>query len=402
MQNPHDRSRIVIIDALRGFALAGVALTHMAEQYVAGPHPDSFMSGINGPIDQIALGLIQFFLVGKFFALFSVLFGLSFAIQMDSAARRNIDFSARFLWRAMLLLLIGYAHHLFYRGDILLVYALLAPFLIPFHKVSDRWLFVVAIVIFSGIPRFIVFAVLGTEGLFGLPLDLDTSREADYFRTISGGSLLAVFEANGVYGLLTKWNYQIAGSSRLFHTFAYFLLGLWLGRSGLLRNSQDSLQTIKTMIKRFALAWILLAILTTAAFATMPQPVDFGSWHFVIAFNFVDLANLCMAAVIGLTFVVLFHKTNWNPRLAFFAPYGRMALTNYLLQSLIGTFLLFGWGLGLLGEVRSGLLILLAMGMIAIQAQLSKIWLRHFQYGPLEWLWRSGTFLHLQPFRKHD
>ncbi len=130
--------RINSVDALRGFALAGVVLVHMVEQYIAGPAPEGFMEGVNGIPDQIVQGLLQIFFSGKFFALFSIIFGLSFAIQMQSAEKKNVKFGWRFLWRAVLLFVIGFVHQLFYRGDILTVYAVLAPFLIPFLQDPDQ------------------------------------------------------------------------------------------------------------------------------------------------------------------------------------------------------------------------------------------------------------------------
>ena len=135
------KNRLIIIDALRGFSLAGVAIAHIVEQYIAGPPMEGLQETANqGLIDGIVSGFLGIFITGKFFSLFSILFGLSFFIQMDSAEQKGKSFGGRFLWRAILLFIIGYAHHLLYRGDILTIYAVLVPFLIPFHKVSTKWL----------------------------------------------------------------------------------------------------------------------------------------------------------------------------------------------------------------------------------------------------------------------
>ena len=131
-------NRINSIDALRGFALAGVVLVHMVEQYIAGPAPEGFLEGLNGIPDQIVQGFIQLFLTGKVFALFSILFGLSFTIQMQSAEKKGVKFGGRFLWRAVLLFIIGYFHQLFYRGDILTIYAVLALSLIHISEPTRR------------------------------------------------------------------------------------------------------------------------------------------------------------------------------------------------------------------------------------------------------------------------
>jgi len=88
--------------------------------------------------------------------------------------------------------------------------------------------------------------------------------------------------------------------------------------------------------------------------------------------------------------------------LSFFAPYGRMALTNYVSQAIVGTFLLYGWGLGLCDHIRTLYLFFMAIVLVIVQTYACKIWLNYFKYGPLEWLWRSGTYLKIQSFRKED
>jgi len=106
--------RIVLVDSLRGFALAGVAVVHLTQRYITFRYPEGYLEGLDSLPDYIVTGLINLFFVGKSFALFSILFGLSFTIQMQSAEQRGENFSLRFLWRAALLFIIGYGHHLLY------------------------------------------------------------------------------------------------------------------------------------------------------------------------------------------------------------------------------------------------------------------------------------------------
>lgn len=392
--------RIIIIDALRGFSLAGVALVHMVERYVAGPRPQALLEGLDSGPDMFIGGLVGFICSGKFFSLFSILFGLSFFIQMDSAAKRGTDFSLRFLWRGVLLFAIGYIHQLFYRGDILTIYALLVPLLIPFHKVPAKWLLGIAALIFLGIPRFISFAVFGNEALFGLPSGFENPLEATYVTLLDSGSFMELAEQNAIYGMKSKMNFQLLYFGRFYYTFGYFLLGLWLGKIGLFKQISDYLPLIKKALKWSALACIPIFISVGATFATAPQPVDFSSWQHIFAFNFMDWLNIAMTAIIGCLFIIGYQKEKWEKRLSFFAPYGRMALTNYVLQSIIGSFLLFGWGLGLITSLRTLYLFLLAIILIVLQTLFSKYWLANFKYGPLEWLWRCGTYLKWQPFLK--
>jgi uncharacterized protein len=138
-------SRIEIIDALRGLALAGIFICHMTENYIGSMSPQSFNESVHvGIIDDIIDGLIVFFLRGKFIALFSFLFGLSFFIQMDNGVKKGVQFGGRFLWRLIILLAVGYIHSLFYRGDILTIYAVLGMFLIPFYSINNKWILGIA------------------------------------------------------------------------------------------------------------------------------------------------------------------------------------------------------------------------------------------------------------------
>ena len=402
MTNTVETKRIISIDSLRGFALAGVVLVHIVEQYIAGPWPDGFMEGVNSLPDQIIQGILQIFFTGKFFALFSILFGLSFAIQMQSADKKNIKFHSRFLWRAVLLFIIGYTHQLFYRGDILTIYAVLAPFIIPFYRIQTKWLLITAGLIFLGIPRFIAFQVFGSDSLTGVHSMMGNNHELvkSYFETIQNGSIIDVFKTNATYGMLTKIDFQMSFFGRFYYTFGYFLIGLWLGKIGVFRDIEAHAKKIKTILL-WTIVGLLVSIgLTAVAFATAPQPLDTSSWQFVFAMNFFDWVNISMTTIILCGFLLLYQKEAWKKRMSFFAPYGRMALTNYTLQSVIGTFIFFGWGLGYLGQIRSLYLFFLGLIIIVLQTLISKYWLTYFKYGPLEWLWRCGTYLKWQPFLK--
>jgi len=391
--------RIQSVDALRGFALSGVVLVHMVEQYIAGPTPEGFMEGVNGLPDQIVHGLLQLFVTGKFFALFSILFGLSFAIQMQSAERKNIRFEGRFLWRAVLLFVIGYIHQLFYRGDILTIYAVLAPFIIPFYRIPTKWLLVVAGFIFLGIPRFFSYMIFGGETVTGIHSVMENDNELirAYFDTIQHGSLVDVFRVNATYGMLTKIDFQLSFFGRFYYTFGYFLIGLWLGRIGLFHQISAFAKKIKNILLWSIAGMLISVVLTFAVFASMPQPIDNSSWQFVLGMNFMDWINLAMTIIIFCSFLLLFQREAWEKRLLFFAPYGRMALTNYVGQSILGTYIFFGWGLGYLGQIRYSILFLMAILIIIVQTLLSKYWLNVFFYGPLEWLWRCGTYMKWQP-----
>lgn len=396
------RTRVLIIDALRGFALAGVGLVHMREQYIASMAPVNLMEVTNTLFDSILDGVISFFIIGKFFALFSLLFGLSFFIQMNSAAQRNQKFELRFLWRAILLFGIGFIHQLFYKGDILTIYALLVPFLIPFYRVSSKWILFTAGIFLISVPRFLVFLIHGNESFFGLPpmMGIENQVNMDYITLLKTGSLTEIFRNNGTLGFLQKMDFQLGIFARFYLTFGYFLIGLWLGKIGLFTDLAKQVKQIKKTLWKAVIGLVIAFGFTALFFSQAPQPVDFKHWLHILGINAYTWSNIALTALILCGFLLIFRNRQKGPFFNLLVPYGRMALTNYVLQSIIATGLLFGWGVGLLGQLQMRYLVIIAILLILLQMIASKIWLRHFRYGPLEWLWRSGTYLQWQQFRK--
>ena len=398
------RKRIVIIDALRGLALAGILICHMVENYIGAPAPESFNEAVRpGLADSILDGLIFFFLRGKFIALFSFLFGLSFFIQMDNAAQKGVDYGRRFLWRLVILSIIGYVHSLFYRGDILTIYAMLGVFLIPFYKLSDRWVLGFAALLFLGLGRLIVFSMTKGNSIWGAPMNFasDAPWVLEYYDTLKNGSLLDVFEANAMNGHQDKWDFQYSIFGRGYYTFAFFLVGLYVGRSGFFQRYEQEKRLTKRLLIWSTVILIISMALTALTFASMGTEVTMDNWTAMAGLTAMDVANTAMTFIWIGVFVILYRKAKAGKWLSKFAPYGRMALTNYVLQSVIATALLYGWGAGLIGELRHLYTFLLAILLIIFQVWYSKWWLKRYRYGPLEWFWRSLTFFRRFPIRKN-
>lgn len=396
--------RIEIIDALRGIALAGILICHMVEQYLGAGAPMSHYEAVSSSIaDQVIDGCIGIFLRGKFIALFSFLFGLSFFIQMNTGAKNGVAYGGRFLWRLLLLLGIGYVHSLFYRGDILTIYAMLGLFLIPFYKFSNTWVLGVSLALFLGIGRYVLFFFTKGEHLFldVDPMDMEAPRVLEYYNIIKQGSLSEVFASNAWEGHLDKLNYQYGIFGRGYFTFAFFLIGLYVGRSGFFQNFKEEQKFTKKILIGSSLLLVLAIGITAAAFISLGPEVTMTNWIAMIGLSGMDLANLAMTLIYIAIFVMVYRKIKLEKWLAKFAPYGRMALTNYVVQSIVGTALLYGWGLGYLGELQNKYTLLIAIIFIILQIWVSKIWLQHFRYGPLEWLWRSLTFFKLFPIKKN-
>lgn len=394
--------RIEIVDALRGFSLAGIVIVHMVENYIAGPPPSAFAEVANqGIADSIVDGFILFLLRGKFFALFSFLFGLSFFIQMDNAARKNQYFGGRFLWRLILLLVIGYLHSLFYAGDILTIYAMLGILLIPFYKIGTKWIVALAALLFLGLGRYVFFTVNGGDPIFGL-MDYtpDSPSLMEYYNTLKNGSLLDVFSTNGYASHLNKFDFQFGVFGRGYLTFGFFLLGMIIGRIGFFKTYEDNKKFVKrTLIWSIVLYFVSIGLMAVT-FGSLGENVTFDNWVAMVGLSAYDLNNVAMTFILICLFVMLYKRIKPKKWLSTFIPYGRMALTNYFLQSVIGTFILFGWGLGYLGKLRNIYTFAIAIVIIVFQVLFSKWWLKRYQYGPLEWIWRSATFFKRFPMRK--
>ena len=396
-------ARIHNIDALRGFALAGVAVIHLVTEFVAGPVPEAYQNpAFENWLDNGVHTFLDLFIDGKFFSIFSILFGLSFSIQMRSAQRKGDNFALRFLWRSALLFAIACLHQAFFRGDILMIYAFLSLFLIPFHQISPKWVLIVSGIFLLSIPRMAVYFSLARSGTLGLVPTVGSVEITQYYETLRSGTLLEVFSQNLQNGFLTKLNAQAGPQGRLYLTFGYFLLGLWIGRMGILKDLDKNLVFIKRVFVGSLIVLVLASFLQNILFQYFPKPVDLSKWQHVVGLNIKDWVNTSLTLCIICSFMLFYRMPIGEKVLNFFSPYGRMALTNYIMQSVLGTFLLFGWGLGLMGQFRPILLFVFACILFVGQCLLSKWWLQQFKYGPLEWVWRSATYFKLQPFVKRS
>lgn len=394
--------RLDIVDALRGFSLIGIAIVHFMEQYLGGPPPASIGNYTqhlppDGVLDTISFILIR----GKFFALFSFLFGLSFALQMErSEVRTGKDFRLRFAWRLVILFGIGLLHHLIYRGDILTIFAMLGLPLLLFYKIPDKWVFIITIILMLGVPRFILYTT-GYEPFKSYVPDWNSKQDdpevLTHWNAAKSGDWATLATINLTDGFPMKMNFQFGSVGRAYQTFAWFLLGLLAGRRRFFENFDANRSLIRQVFK-----WSIISFFSTIALAaaifipfgkTMPE-----SLQFLIGNTMNDLNSIAMTLFYITAFMILFHREKWQRRLGKLAPFGRMALTNYVTQTLIGATILFGFGL--LGSIGNSITLPIAIAVIILQIWWSKVWLRHFNYGPLEWLWRSLTWFKWQNFRK--
>ncbi|HTH54553.1 MAG TPA: DUF418 domain-containing protein [Cyclobacteriaceae bacterium] len=399
-KNLLDKSnRIEIIDVLRGFSLLGIAMVHFTEQYYAGPTPEAMAKLTpHGIADQVVDVITGLFIRGKFFTIFSFLFGLSFFIQLDRSDKPN-SFFFRFAWRLIVLMGIGFVHSLHYRGDILTIYAVLGFGLLLVYKLPDKALLFVALFLVFDFPAFLTRVV---QTFMESPLTPEMNQKdlQFYFDTLKHGKYLAILRAN-IPEIVTKFQFQVE-FGRAYITLGLFFLGFYAGRKNFFSTWENQIPWIKKMCKIagwMALGSVLFAAVffggTQIAKIEVPQTLQFAVGGLTI-----DIFNCCIATLYVFGILLSFNKEKWKARWMNFYAVGRMGLTTYLTQTLFGFFIYFSAGFSLLNEIGAATALAIGLTVFLVQIFFSKWWLSRFQYGPVEWLWRSLTYFKIQPMLK--
>jgi uncharacterized protein len=387
--------RLGHLDVLRGFALLGILLVNF--QYFTRPvlavmaGADPSLSGVDRTVDQAVMALAE----GKFFPLFSVLFGAGFALIWERAAARGADASRLYLRRLLVLALFGAVHgSLIWAGDILLLYAALGLGMLLFFRETPAhrqlawamlfiftppllfWLFLGAVEASAGDSEFLRQIDAEQDDL----IDRMSSAEAIYS---AGAWTDAARQTARDFGFLLSqglfWATPVLG---------YFLLGRWLLTTGRLRDPDRHRRFFGAFALWGTLVGGALSVAATAIMHDLPylQP----TLGLAVGMSLMAVgAPLLMLGYVGLVL-------RFRARLAWLAPAGRMALTNYLLQSLVWTFAFYGYGLGLWGQVPRAWHPVLVLAFFALQVMVSRWWMARFGFGPAEWVWRSLTYLQPQ------
>ena len=401
--------RIQIVDILRGFALFGILFVNMT--IFSRP-----IQAILFPIDPTtpwfdlaAEWLIHFLGEGKFYALFSMLFGLGLTLQMERIEGRGGRFVPLYLRRLLVLLGIGIVHaFLIWMGDILIMYALLGFLLILFRKAKPRTL-LVWIFILIALPLLLNSAATGLVELGRSVPEGATQIEAGFAGTIAGfttdlENAYRVY-ANGNFAEITAqriYDYTSMGLMAFFvmgfNVMAMFLLGVYLGKQGIFRDLEANRDLFRKL-----LAWGLpIGLSGNALYATLILPMSRIelTWPLLLATMAQGIgAPLLMLAYVS-AFCLLALSPGWGKRLQMLAPVGQMALTNYLTQSIVCTLIFYGYGLGLFGKMGGAMGIGLTIVIYLLQIPFSHWWMKRFKYGPAEWLWRSLSYGKPQPMKR--
>ncbi len=401
LQPTNSSERHSLLDALRGFALLGILFANMPI------HSGYFLLSEQGhhalgtfPEDSVVEWIEHFLIDGKFYSLFSMLFGIGFGLQMQRSALQDSKFLPRFSRRLLIMFILGLMHAVFlFVGDILTVYAITALFLLLFRNSTDKTVLRMAMLMM--ILPVIQYAIMLAIHLANPPAPAPAPEGPSFFDividTYRRGYYPEIMKMNAG-GLVIGRYPDLLFTGRFFRVLAMFLIGLYIARHTIYAKVQANRTLIrKTMILGAVIGIpcnIILAVMMTKGSYYNLEPLGIIQ-PIVYAFG---VPALCLFYAAG--FALLFEKQEWRKRLMVFAPLGQMALTNYLLQSLICVFIFMGYGMGMEAKIGPARLSLIALVIYLFQVIFSHIWLRYFRFGPMEWLWRSATYLKWQPFRK--
>ncbi len=403
--NPTSSSqRYIILDAIRGFALLGICLANYPEFSLYSFLPESLAASFPSfEADRILRYFLYIFVDGKFYSIFSILFGIGFSIILLNAKKKGADGIAFFYRRMIVLAIIGFLHLMFiWSGDIVLLYALIGMFLPLFLKLPDGKIIRIALVLLF-IPALLDFAKDASSGSFDLAKPAVYAQ--NYVNSIYGindGNFHTWLRDSQSYGQVFQFLIQgalvrvqeIVGGHRIFKVLALFLIGFCVGRNAIYAN----LASWKVLLKKLVI-WGFAAggpLSLLYAFSAMNGHLWGDGMHSLLyALSVVPMALAYMAGI-SLFFLVC----PAHPAFKLFSYPGRLALSNYISQSVIGMFIFYGIGLGLGASLGLSRVELIALCVFAFQVCFSFVWLNFFNFGPLEWIWRMLTYGKFLPLKK--
>lgn len=380
-------TRIDVVDALRGFAVMAIMLLHNIEHFNFYSFPE-VTSDFMKVLDKGIWETLFFLFSGKAYAIFALLFGLSFFIQMNNQEKKGKDFRLRFMWRLVLLFCIGCVNAAFFPGEILVLYSLVGFVLIPVCKLNNKTVLVIAV--------FLMLQPLEWGKFFYGMFNPDYVREVELWRVHSAkmypflaeSDFWAMIKSNlwdgQLFSILWAWDY-----GRICQTASLFMLGMLIGRKGFFHRLEENKLFWQRTLLIAAVCFVPLYFMTASIPGMFESKVMSGSLNTILS----SLRNFSFMCVLVALFVFLWQIVSVNKVLKFLAPYGKMSLTNYLTQSLAGSFIYYGYGLGMYAVLGITASFGVGILMFLVQITFCHWWLKKYKQGPFEWLWRKATWI---------
>ncbi len=379
-------SRVEVVDALRGFAVMAILLVHNLEHFIFPVYPVESAEWLS-VLDQGVFNVVFSLFAGKAYAIFAMLFGFTFFVQSDNQRLRGRDFGYRFLWRIVLLLVFATVNAAFFpAGDVLLLFAVVGVVLFFARNWSNKALLTVAVLLLLQPMEWGWFVANMIDPTCGLP-DLGVGEMyANVAEYTKNGSFCDFILGNITLGQKASFLWAV-NAGRLVQTAGLFLLGFYIGRKRLFIADAENMRIWVTILAVSAVVFAPLYVLREQAMnggAIVQHTVGtvFGMW-----------LNLAFMLVLVSSFVLLYQRRRFCELIGDLRYYGRMSLTNYISQSVIGAIIYFPFGLYFAPYCGYTVSLLIGVFVFLLQVRFCKWWLCEHRQGPLEHIWHKWTWI---------
>jgi len=387
MDSEKTKSRIDILDVIRGFAIVSIMILHNIEHFDVYFFPENLPTWIKS-LDKIIWDSMFFMFAGKSYAIFALMFGVTFAIQLTNQQNKGKSFRARFAWRLFLLLGFGVINSAFFQGDILAIYAVVGILLIPLSMLNEKAILIIAS--FLMLLPFewwnLVHAIQNPAQQINDPISW--TYFGNMMQYIGNDSFYDTVVGNLTNGKIAVmlWNWE---NGRFFSILALFLFGYILGKRNLFQWSDTSKQFWKKALVIAAIAFIPLFLVQQKLDTLIESDIIRRS----VSTIEVAWTNFAFMIVLVSSLTLLFQKEALRKKLMYFSAFGRMSLSNYVVQSIVGATIYYGWGFGMYRYTGATYGVLIGLVSVLIMGKLCAKWAQHFKQGPLETLWHKATWI---------
>lgn len=383
------RPRVEVADALRGFAVAAIILLHSIEHFnfYSFPPTDGQPAWLN-ITDRAVWDGMFFMFGGKAYAIFALLFGFSFYIMYNNQERHGNDFRGRFCWRLVLLFLFGNLNAIFFTGEVLVLYSLVGFVLPLVCRLSNRVVLWIAALCMIQPVEIVKLCMAIANPKAPVPPSIDGPFWAAIYPALREGTFWETLKVNLWEGQLASlgWAWE---NARMFQTASLFMIGMVAGRNGWFADTAKNRR-----LWGCVLACALVAFFPLYGLSNMlPRFIETASIEKPLLLIITSLHKFAFMLVL-VTGVLFAFYSSWMERpLRGLMSYGRMSLTNYITQSIIGSMLFYNWGFALHDDLGITASICVGAGILLVQIMFCNWWMRHHTHGPLEWLWRKLTWI---------
>ena len=392
--------RVEAVDAIRGIAVAMILMLHSIEHFnfYEFTTPESPWLKLT---DQIIWDSLWFTIGGKAYAIFALLFGFSFHIMRSNAQRRGQGFRGRFVWRMLLLFLFGNLNGAFFCGEVLVLYSIVGLIMPLVCTLRTRTVLILSVVCLLQPVEWMkmIYAAIHPDAASILTFDYG-SHWQNAMNALREGNFLDTLRANlwdgQIFSLAWAW-----GAGRFFQTAALFMIGMVAGRLQWFAHTQENRRLwarilAVSLILFFSLSGLHALIPQYAN--SLPQDADTvltilhqGTFSQPLLSIIGSLKNCAFMFLLVTGMLFAFYGTRLQRLMRGIMPYGRMSLTNYVMQSMIGAFLFYHWGLHL--QLCHTWSELLGISVLVVQILFCRWWMAHHRRGPLEEIWSRLTWL---------